>query len=208
MFLRGQVRGKQLLLNMYDEVPFTVQQGSLVALFGSMSSYNHDLRGHAERVCNLCLPTAFRLGLAGKRLLYLQLAALLHDVGKLSVPPHILEKPGMLSLQETLLVQDHSLRGEQILRELSLPEPICQTVRAHHERFDGKGYPDGLAGGEIPLEARVVQVADAYDAMTQDRPYRAAMTSEDASFWISGLSGVTFDPDVVDAFLSVSSKAC
>jgi putative nucleotidyltransferase with HDIG domain len=148
------------------------------------------------------------MGLGGKRLLYLQLAALLHDVGKLSVPPHILEKPGMLSLQETLLIQDHSLRGEQILRELSLPESICQTVRAHHERFDGKGYPDGLVGAEIPLEARIVQVADAYDAMTQDRPYRAAMTSEDASFWISGLSGVTFDPDVVDSFLSVSSKTC
>jgi putative nucleotidyltransferase with HDIG domain len=148
------------------------------------------------------------MGLSGKRLLYLQLAALLHDVGKVSVPEHILEKPGMLSLQETLVIQDHSLRGEQTLRELSLPEPICQTVRHHHERFDGKGYPDGLAGTEIPLEARILQVADAYDAMTQDRPYRSAMTSEAASFWIAGLAGVCFDPDVVDAFLSLSEKAC
>ena len=208
MFPPDRARCGHRLLNMQDGYPFTVQQESLVALFGSMSRYNHDLRGHCERVCARSLPVAFRMGLAGKRLLYLQLAALLHDVGKLGVPSHILDKPGMLSLQETLLVQDHSLRGEQILRALSLPEPICQTVRSHHERFDGKGYPDGLTGTEIPLEARIVQVADAYDAMTQDRPYRSAMTAEAASFWISGLSGVTFDPEVVDAFLSVSSRAC
>ena len=201
MFPRGNGRGKQVLLNNQEGYPFTVQQGSLAALLGSMSSYNHDLLGHCERACNLCLPTAFQMGLVGKRLLYLQLAALLHDVGKLDVPPNILDKPGMLSLQETLLVQDHSLRGEQILRALSLPEPICQAVRSHHERFDGKGYPDGLAGEGISLEARIVQVADAYDAMTEDRPYRAAMPSEAASFWILALAGISFDPQVVDCFL-------
>ncbi len=202
MFPRDHVRGKLPLLNLQEEVPFTLQQGSVADLLGSMSSYNHDLRGHSERVCTLCIPMAMRLGLAGKRLLYIQLAALLHDVGKLDVPPHILDKPGMLSFQETLVVQDHSLRGEQILRSLSLPDPICQTVRTHHERFDGRGYPDGLAGEEIPLAARIVQIADAYDAMTEDRPYRAAMTPEAARFWISGLSGVYFDPVVVDCFLS------
>jgi putative nucleotidyltransferase with HDIG domain len=202
MFPRDHARGKHLLLNVQEEYPFTLQQGSVVDLLGSMSSYNHDLRGHAERVCGLCMPMAFRMGLAGKRLLYLRLAALLHDVGKLDVPPHILEKPGMLSLQETLVVQDHSLRGEQMLRSLSLPDTICQTVRSHHERFDGRGYPDGLAGEEIPPEARIVQVADAYDAMTEDRPYRAAMTPEAARFWIAGLSGVYFDPEVVDCFLT------
>jgi len=199
---RGKHLGKHLLLNVQEGYPFTLQRGSVVDLLGSMSSYNHDLRGHAERVCGLCMPMAFRMGLGEKRLLYLQLAALLHDVGKLDVPPHILDKPGMLSLQETLVIQDHSLRGEQVLRSLSLPDPICQTVRSHHERFDGRGYPDGLAGEEIPLEARIVQVADAYDAMTEDRPYRAAMTPEVTRVWIAGLSGVYFDPEVVDCFLS------
>ncbi len=202
MFPQDHARGRHLLLNMQDGYPFTLQQGSVVDLLGSMSSYNHDLRGHSERVCNLCMPIALRMGLAGKRLLYLQLAALLHDVGKLDVPPHILDKPGILSLQETLVIQDHSLRGEQMLRSLSLPHAICQTVRAHHERFDGRGYPDGLAGEEIPLEARIVLVGDAYDAMTEDRPYRAAMPPEAARFWITGLSGVHFDPVVVDCFLS------
>jgi len=202
MFPRDQARGKHLLLKMQDGYPFTLQQGSVVDLLGSMSSYNHDLRGHSERVSSLCMPMAFRVGLTGKRLLYLQLASLLHDVGKLDVPPHILDKPGMLSLQETLVIQDHSLRGEQMLRSLSLPDPICQTVRSHHERFDGRGYPDGLSGEQIPLEARIVQVADAYDAMTEDRPYRAAMTPEITRFWIAGLSGVYFDPEVVDCFLS------
>lgn len=202
MFPRDHARGRHLLLNMQDGYPFTLQQGSVVDLLGSMSSYNHDLRGHSERVCSLCMPIALRMGLAGKRLLYLQLAALLHDVGKLDVPPHILDKPGMLSLQETLVIQDHSLRGEQVLRSISMPDAICQTVRAHHERFDGRGYPDGLAGEEIPLAARIVQVGDAFDAMTEDRPYRAAMTPEAARFWISGLSGVYFDPEVVDCFLA------
>jgi len=201
MFPGDNGQERRHLLNTMEAVPFTVQRGSLAALLASMSSYNHDLRGHCERVCNLCLPTAFQMGVVGKRLLYLQLAALLHDVGKLNVPPHILDKPGMLSLQETLLIQDHSLRGEQILRALSMPEPICQTVRSHHERFDGKGYPDGLAGDEISLESRIVQVADAYDAMTEDRPYRAAMTSEAASLWISALAGISFDPEVVHCFL-------
>ncbi len=201
MFPGGYVRGKHLLLNMQGDYPFTLQRGSVVDLLGSMSSYNHDLRGHAERVCGLCMPLALRMGLAGKRLLYLELAALLHDVGKLDVPPHILDKPGILSLEETLLVQDHSLRGEQTLRSVSMPERICRTVRTHHERFDGKGYPDGLAGEEIPLEARIVQVADAYDAMTEDRPYRAAMPPEVARCWIEGLSGAYFDPEVVDCFL-------
>ena len=203
MFPPGQARGKQLLLNMYAEVPFTVQKGSLVALFGSMSSYNHDLRGHAERVCNLCLPTAFRMGLTGKRSLYLQLAALLHDVGKLSVPPHILEKRGMLSLQETLLIQDHSLRGEQILRELSLPEPICQTVRAHHEGFDGKGYPDGLTAKEMSLPLKILIVADAFDAMVSDRPYRKAMTKQEAKKELKKYSGIYFDPKIVEVFTKV-----
>lgn len=201
MFPRNHARGKHPLLNMQGGYPFTLQQGSVVDLLGSMSSYNHDLGGHSERVCSLCLPMAFRMGLAGKRLLYLQLAALLHDVGKLDVPSYILDKPGALSLQETLLIQDHSLRGEQMLRSVSLPDAICQTVRTHHERFDGRGYPDGLVGAEIPLEARIVQVADAYDAMTEDRPYRAAMPPEVARFWIEGLSGSSFDPEVVDCFL-------
>lgn len=201
MFLRGQAREGPRLLKLEDDYPFTLQQGSVADLLASMSHYNHDLRGHSERVCSLCMPTAQRFGLSGRSLLYLQLAALLHDVGKLDVPPYILDKPGMLSFQETLVIQDHSLRGEQILRALSLPYPICQAVRGHHERFDGRGYPDGLAGEEIPLEARILQVADAYDAISEDRPYRSAMTPEAARSWIAGLSGICFDPEVVDCFL-------
>jgi putative nucleotidyltransferase with HDIG domain len=201
MFLGGEDREQHVLLKAERGYPFTLQQGSVADLLAGMSNANHDLRGHAERVCSLSLAVAVRFGLSGRRLLYLQLAALLHDVGKLDVPPHILDKPGMLSFQETLVIHDHSLRGEQILRSLSLPPPICQAVRAHHERFDGRGYPDGLVGKEIPLEARILQVADAYDAMKEDRPYRSALTQEAARSWIAGLSGLYFDPEVVDCFL-------
>ena len=203
MFPGDYVRGKHLLLNMQGGYPFTLQQGSVGDLLGSLSSYNHDLRGHSERVSSLCVPMALRMGLRGKRLLYLQLAALLHDVGKLDVPPHILDKPGALSVEETLLVQDHSLRGEQMLRSVSMPERICQTVRAHHERFDGRGYPDGLVGEEIPLEARIVQVADAYDAMTSQRPYHEPLDIESALEEIRKKTGTQFDGRVVQAFLEV-----
>ncbi len=134
------------------------------------------------------------------------LAALLHDIGKLKIPPAILDKPGKLSKQEFLRVKHHAVQGELILKALAMPDDVCQSVRCHHERYNGNGYPDGLAGKRIPLEARILGVADAFDAMTAHRPYRSPMKTGSASRWVQNLSGVHFDPDVVDCFLAVQAS--
>jgi polar amino acid transport system substrate-binding protein len=178
-------------------------QESLVRLLDGMESAQRALRAHAERVENMSLQIASQMGLPGDRLFFLQIAALLHDIGKLGLPTRILDKPGGLSRQEFQLVKAHPVRGEKILREMSLPAEACRAVRCHHERCDGKGYPDGLGKEEIPLEARILGVADACVALTEDRPYRPALSFLTASDWIASLSGIRFDPNVVRHFLDV-----
>jgi len=160
-----------------------------------------ELRSHSERVCGVSLRIGRALGLSGERLFILFAAALLHDIGKLLIPAGILDKPGKLTLSEFRRVRDHAIHGEQMLKAASLPFSVCRSVRGHHERYDGKGYPDRLEGEEIPLEARILGVADAYDAMTADRPYHAGMGGRAACQRISRLAGVHFDPRVVESFL-------
>jgi diguanylate cyclase (GGDEF)-like protein len=130
--------------------------------------------------------------------------AQLHDIGKVAVPDSILMKPGPLDQQEWDIVRQHTVAGERIIGRVPGLEAVADAVRASHERWDGRGYPDGLAGASIPLIARIVAVADAYAAMTTaDRPYRAALTPEDAEAEIARCSGTQFDPKVVEALLAV-----
>jgi ribonuclease P protein subunit RPR2 len=131
---------------------------------------------------------------------------LLHDVGKIGIPDQILQKPGPLSAAERRLMQTHTLLGEQMLGGIAFFEGEALTVvRSHHERWDGQGYPDGIAGEEIPLGARIFAVADTLDAMTSDRPYRAALDWSTAEAEIAALAGQQFDPDVVGAFRDSSA---
>jgi ribonuclease P protein subunit RPR2 len=130
-----------------------------------------------------------------------RLGFLLHDVGKLGIPPRILGKPGALTATERLLIERHPVLGERMLRRAGLARAVTlEVVRSHHERWDGSGYPDGLAGTEIPLGARVFAVADALDAITSDRPYRQARSWSAAVREIVRQSGRQFDPEVVCAF--------
>jgi ribonuclease P protein subunit RPR2 len=125
----------------------------------------------------------------------------LHDFGKIGIPDNILRKPGPLTTMERRVMQTHTVLGEQMLSGVTLLQGGgLQVVRSHHERWDGRGYPDGRSGSEIPIAARVFAVADALDAMTSDRPYRSALEWEDAGREILAESGRQFDPDVVDAF--------
>jgi response regulator RpfG family c-di-GMP phosphodiesterase len=127
----------------------------------------------------------------------------LHDIGKIGIPDHILRKPGPLSAPERRLMETHAVLGEQMLRGVTLLQAGgLEVVRSHHERWDGQGYPDGRAGTETPQAARIFAVADALDAMTSDRPYRQSMPWEDAEREILAQAGRQFDPDVVDAFAS------
>lgn len=189
-----------------NEEKRSVWQECLLRLLSELESRDVSLRGHSDRVGKLSLQMASSMGLSRERLLTVQLAALLHDIGKLKVPPSILDKPGKLTRKEFLRVKHHAEQGELILKALAMPVDVCRSVRCHHERYNGRGYPDGLTGQNIPVEARILGVADAFDAMTVDRPYRTAMETDCATRWIRNLSGVHFDPDVVDCFLSVQAN--
>jgi putative nucleotidyltransferase with HDIG domain len=135
------------------------------------------------------------------------LCGLVHDIGKVGLPAGLLEKPGPLTLEERRQMEEHSTIGERILRNVEGYEEIASIVRHHHERIDGQGYPDRLVSNEIPLLARIIAVADAYDAMTSDRPYRDSMPSRVARLRVGQAVGSQFDTTVVAAFEAILAQA-
>ncbi len=160
---------------------------------------------HAKRLAEFSKQLALRLGLDREKAELVGWAALVHDIGKLAVDKDILNKPGMLSKEEFEKLKLHSVVGAELLKMGGLEE-IATIVKYHHERCDGRGYPDGLKEGEIPIESRILCVIDAFDAMTSDRPYRKAMTVEQAIEELRKKSGTQFDPKVVEAFLDLISQ--
>ncbi|HVL91291.1 MAG TPA: HD-GYP domain-containing protein [Actinomycetota bacterium] len=158
--------------------------------------HSHQASAYSERI-------ARRLALPEDQVRLVRQGALLHDIGKVGIPEAILRKPGPLSEAERSIMNRHAAIGASIVARTSELTPVAAIIRAHHERFDGRGYPDGLAGDEIPVGARILSVLEAFDAMISDRPYRAAMSVEDALAEIGRCSGSQFDPRVVRAFLSL-----
>jgi diguanylate cyclase (GGDEF)-like protein len=167
----------------------------------TMQAKQPNLDEHSSVVATLAVRVARRLGLSGEVLDEIARAAELHDVGKVGIPDAILNKPAALTPEEWDFMHQHTILGERILHAAPALRPVARLVRASHERWDGNGYPDRLAGEEIPLGARVVSVCDAYEAMTADRPYRRAMSHETACEELAASSGTQFDPAVVTAFL-------
>ena len=159
---------------------------------------------HAERVAGFGLEIARVLRLETND--EIEFGFLLHDIGKVAIPDGILHKRGPLTNSERELMAEHAVIGAQIVRGIEFLEPAMEIVRSHHERWDGEGYPDGLAGEEIPLAARVFAVADVFDALTTDRPYRRASSLPEARAMIVAESGTQFDPGVVDAFNSIDDE--
>lgn len=158
-------------------------------------------RGHVNRTQHFAVRMGEVLGLKKPELEALNTAALLHDIGKLAVPDHILNKPGELTPAELEKVKTHASVGASIISEIDFPYPVTPAIKHHHERWDGKGYPDGLAETAIPLTARVLAIADAYDTLRVTRPYRPAVTREGARALLKNGSGTQFDPDLVTLFL-------
>lgn len=162
--------------------------------------------GHERRVGALAAAIGTELGFDASRVDGLRVAGSLHDVGKISVPSEILAKPGRLTATQLQLVQEHAQAGYEILKSVAFPWPVAQTTLQHHERLDGSGYPHGLKGEEILLEARIMAVADVVEAMSSHRPYRAALGLEKALAEIERGRGTAYDPAIVDACLKLFRK--
>ncbi len=162
--------------------------------------------GHSMRVRHFALALASVVGLDSRRRKFLSLAAKLHDIGKVGVPEAILNKPAALSLDEESVIRDHPVIGERILTPVIRNRDVLSAVRGHHERFDGKGYPDGLRGDQIPLLARLIAIPDCFDALTTSRAYRAALPVSQALSILREGAGTQFEPELVRAFLQVAPQ--
>jgi len=183
--------------------------GVLDALVTAVDNKDRYTRRHSDDVTTYALAVASRLALSDESLRVLRIAGMLHDVGKIGVPDRILRKPGRLTDDEMDVVKQHALLSEIIVRSEIIVKAVpgltevMAAVGSHHERWEGTGYPRGLKGTDIPFLGRVLAVADAWSAMTTDRPYRKAMTSEAAREELVAGSGSQFDPDILSAFLEI-----
>jgi riboflavin transporter FmnP len=182
-----------------NELMRRAHRDTIAALTRSMSAKDGYTGGHTERVAEIAVALGRRLGYRGDDLEALEIGALLHDIGKIGVPEHILSKPGPLSADEWATMKKHPVISDYILAETALHPFVRAIARFSHERYDGDGYPDGLAGEDIPLPARIVFVADAYDALTSDRPYRRRRAAPTALDELRRCSGTQFCPAVVEA---------
>ena len=162
--------------------------------------------GHSKRVGFYASQLAKEMGMDAEVQQTLNNAGILHDIGKIGVKDEILLKPGRLTDEEFKLMQQHPVIGEAIVKPVRALSKVVQLVRCHHERYDGKGYPSGLKGEEIPLEARLLSVVDAYDAMSTNRPYRKRLTQDEVKAELKRNSGIQHDPQFVEAFLRMLEK--
>jgi putative nucleotidyltransferase with HDIG domain len=177
------------------------------ALVATLDARDRYTAGHSAAVAIYARDIARRLDLDAEQQRLVHLCGLVHDIGKIGLPPGLLEKPGALTLDERRQMEEHSIIGERILAKVEDYAEIAKIVRHHHERVDGQGYPDGLAGETIPLLSRIIAVADAYNAMTSDRPYRDAMPSRVARLRLAQAVESQFDTTIVAAFEAVLAGA-
>ena len=180
---------------------------AIEALGAAVDARDSYTRGHSSAVMQTCLAVGEKLGMSAEELDNLRVAALLHDIGKMGTPEETLGKKGPLEAEEWQRIENHAPLGSKILRRVQQMGSIVPGVKHHHERFDGTGYPAGLAGNSIPLLARIIAIADAYDAMTNARSYKGAMSQEEAVEEIRKCAGQQFDPELVELFVSVAQQS-
>lgn len=174
---------------------------ALHALGAALDLRDTETKEHAERVVEYTVNTALEMGVRGKELLDMQWGAMLHDIGKIGIPDGVLFKPRKLSAPEWGVMRDHPEVGGSMVQSIPFLDGALPLIVQHHERYDGSGYPRGLTGEEIALGARIFAVADSFDAMTTDRPYRVKRSSEEALAELQRCAGTHFDANVVDAFV-------
>ncbi len=189
---------KEQLLNAYDR--------TIEGWAKATDMRDHETEGHSRRVADLTVALAKSMGFKGEKLLHIYRGSLLHDIGKIGIPDGILLKPGKLTPEERLQMQQHPLIAEEFIGRVDFLTPAMEIPSAHHEKWDGSGYPRGLKGEQIPLPARILAVVNVWDALTSDRPYRAAMGVKETLAVIEGDSGKHFDPQVVAAFKKMMGR--
>lgn len=185
---------------------YNMKKEIILVLANAIEAKDEYTRGHVERVCSYCLAIAQELGMAPEDVRDLEISSFLHDVGKIGVPDAVLQKPGRLDNDERIQMERHSEMGEHLVNPIDIPLRVKKSIRQHQERWDGKGYPDGLSGEDIHIFARIISVADTWDAMTSDRPYRKALDRDVAKAELQRSAGTQLDPAVVDAFMRAIEK--
>jgi HD-GYP domain-containing protein (c-di-GMP phosphodiesterase class II) len=191
-------KSKQDLLDAYDK--------TIEGWARALDLRDHETEGHSRRVSEMAVRLGKQMGLSDEQLSQLYRGSLLHDIGKIAVPDSILLKKGKLTAQEMEQVRLHPQHALMFMEQIEFLRPALDVPYAHHEKWDGSGYPRGLKGKEIPLLARIFAIVDVWDALTSDRPYRAAMPMTEALDEIQDGSGNHFDPQIVDAFMAMLDK--
>ncbi len=166
-----------------------------------------ETEGHSERVTQLTVQLAEAMGFGSTDLIDIRRGALLHDIGKMGTPDAILHKPGSLTEEERKIIQEHPQDAYEMLKQIDYLQRALEIPYCHHEMWDGKGYPRGLKGEEIPISARMFSIVDVWDALRSDRPYRKALPRAEVIDYLKSKSGSHFDPKVVDAFLQIINSA-
>jgi len=207
-----QRRNRREIAHLRDSHQHAEQMAGLnaavIASFAmAIDAKDQHTHGHTQRVRDIAVMIAQEMGLGRDETEALKTAAMLHDIGKLAIPDYILSKPSQLTDEEMKKVQTHTMVGAAILESVEFPWPVVPIIRSDHEWYDGNGYPDGLSGDQIPLGARILAVADVYDALLSHRPYRPAMTVQEAVAFMKERSGTQFDPEVLEVCFRVLSSS-
>jgi putative nucleotidyltransferase with HDIG domain len=180
--------------------------GIMIALTKSIDAKSKWTAGHSERVAKFVENIAIEMQLDEEKIRTLTISAVLHDIGKIAVPEQILDKPAKLTLNEFDIIKTHPVVGAKIISDIPAYENILPGVLYHHEHWDGSGYPEGIKGQQIPLNSRIITVADVFDAITDDRPYRKGMNYNEAILFMKDQKGKLFDAEIVDIFIELSKK--
>jgi putative nucleotidyltransferase with HDIG domain len=201
------LQGKNAFLNMLEDVNDSFKEleilfiGFVKSLVNALDAKSQWTKGHSERVARYTENIAINMGFDDDEIKNLRLAGLLHDIGKIGTYDYLLDKPEKLSQAEFEVVKKHPVQGAKILGGIKQLKVVIPYIKYHHERIDGKGYPEGLRDNEIPRGAKILHVADSYDSMSTDRPYRPAPDIKYAISEFHKYKGIQFDPQVTDAFL-------